>query len=50
VYLYDFPTGLFTILGRINPNTSTGNFARATGALFPSGKTIGGSTYVAKLR
>ena len=41
VYLYDFGTGLFTVIGRIDPNTSTGRFAGATGHLFISGKTIG---------
>jgi hypothetical protein len=50
VYLYDFATGLFTILARINPNTSTGRFAGATGALFAGGKTIGnGLTYAAEI-
>lgn len=48
VYLYDFATGLFTVLGRINPDTSTGRFGGATGVLFFSGKTIGnGFTYQA---
>jgi hypothetical protein len=50
VYLYDFATGLFTILAHINPNTSTGRFAGATGALFAGGKTIGnGFTYAAEI-
>jgi len=43
VYIYDFATGLFTVLGRINPNASTGIFTGATGVLFISGKTIGKS-------
>jgi hypothetical protein len=41
VYIYDFGTGLFTVIGRIDPKTSTGRFAGATGHLFISGKTIG---------
>lgn len=41
VYIYDFATGRFTIMGRVNPNTSTGRFAGATGTLFIAGKTIG---------
>jgi hypothetical protein len=46
VYLYDFATGLFTVLGRVNSSTSTGRFAGATGALYFNGKTIGnGLTY-----
>lgn len=46
VYLYDFATGLFTVLGRINPDASTGRFAGATGVLYFNGKTIGnGLTY-----
>ena len=49
VHLYDFATGLFTILARIDPGSSTGIFAGATGVLYASGKTIGGLTYVAEL-
>ena len=41
VYLYDFATGLFTVIGRINPATSTGRFAGATGVLYINGNTIG---------
>jgi hypothetical protein len=41
VYLYDFGTGRFTILARLNPDTSTGNFAGATGVLYFNGKTVG---------
>jgi hypothetical protein len=41
VYIYDFGTGLFTVIGRIDPKTSTGRFAGATGHLFINGKTIG---------
>lgn len=50
VYLYDFGTGLFTIIGRINPDASTGRFAGATGVLFPSGTTLAdGLTYQSAL-
>jgi hypothetical protein len=50
VYLYDFVTGRFTILARINPDTSTGKFAGATGVLYLGGKTIGdGFTYQADI-
>lgn len=50
VYLYDFVTGRFTILARINPDTSTGRFAGATGVLYFGGKTIGdGFTYQADI-
>lgn len=39
-------TGLFSEIGRINPSTSTGRFAGATGVLFTSGKTTdGGATF-----
>jgi hypothetical protein len=41
VYLYDFGTGFFTVLGRIDPKSSTGRFAGATGVLYINGKTIG---------
>ena len=47
VFIFDLGTGLWTAINRINPATSTGRFAGATGALFPSGTTIGdGLTYV----
>ena len=46
VFLFDLVTGLWTVIERINPDTSTGRFAGATGVLFPSGTTIGdGFTY-----
>jgi hypothetical protein len=45
VYLYDFGTGRFTILARINPDTSTGRYAGATGTLFFGGQTIAEGTY-----
>jgi hypothetical protein len=41
VYLYDFPTGLWTAMGRINTGGSTGRFAGATGVLYFNGRTIG---------
>ncbi len=41
VYIYNFVTGLWTAMGRINPETSTGRFAGATGVLYFNGKTIG---------
>ena len=41
VYLYDSGTGLFTVLGRIDSNSSTGRFAGATGVLYINGKTVG---------
>jgi hypothetical protein len=37
VYLYDF-AGVAAVLGRINPTTSTGRFAGATGVLYFAGK------------
>ena len=40
VYILDVITGLAAILGRINPTTSTGTFAGATGVLYIAGKTI----------
>ncbi len=41
VYIYNFASGLFTAMGRINPDTSTGRFAGATGVLYINGNTIG---------
>ncbi len=49
-YLYDFETGTFTLMGRINPQTSTGQFAGVTGTFFANGKTTGnGFTYPAEI-
>ena len=46
VGLFDFSTGVFTAMNRIDSNASTGRFAGATGVLFISGKTTdGGATY-----
>jgi hypothetical protein len=42
VYLYDIVTNdLWTAIGYINPNTSTGRFAGVTGVLYFNGKTLG---------
>jgi len=38
---FNFVTGFWSEFGNINPNTSTGRFAGATGVIFFSGKTIG---------
>jgi hypothetical protein len=40
VYIYNFVTGLWTAMGRINP-ASTGRFAGAAGVLYFNGRTIG---------
>jgi len=48
VGVFETETGLFRFseIGRIDPNTSTGRFAGATGVLFTNGKTIdGGGTF-----
>ncbi len=42
VGIFDFVTGVASEIGRINPNTSTGRFAGATGVLFTNGKTTDG--------
>lgn len=50
VGIFDFATGLFTEIARIDPNASTGRFAGATGVLFTSGKTAdGGATFQSKI-
>ncbi len=41
VYIYNVVTGLWTAMGRINPDTSTERFAGASGLLYFNGKTIG---------
>ena len=41
VNTFNFVTGTFTEFGNINPNTSTGQFAGATGVIFFTGKTTG---------
>jgi hypothetical protein len=46
VTLFEVAIGVFTALARIDPNTSTGDFAGATGVLYISGKTAdGGATF-----
>jgi len=53
VYLYNFTTGVGTAMGRVNPSTSTGKFAGATGDLyFNLIKTIGvapGQSYLSEI-
>lgn len=50
VGIFDFATGLFTEIARIDPNASSGRFAGATGVLFTSGKTTdGGATFRSKI-
>jgi hypothetical protein len=41
VYVYNFVTGLWTAMGRIDADMSTGRFAGATGVLYFNGETIG---------
>lgn len=46
VGVFDFATGLFSAINRIDPNASTGDFAGATGVLYVNGKTTnGGATF-----
>jgi hypothetical protein len=46
VTLLDAASGVFTAIARIDPNTSTGDFAGATGVLYINGKTVdGGATF-----
>ncbi|MGH9961989.1 MAG: hypothetical protein ACREBC_33480 [Pyrinomonadaceae bacterium] len=50
VGIFDFATGLFTEIARIDSDASTGVFARATGSLFTSGKTPdGGANFRSKI-
>jgi hypothetical protein len=42
VTLFDVVNGVFAALARIDPNTSTGNFAGATGVLYIGGRTTDG--------
>lgn len=50
VGIFDFEKGLFSEISRINPNTSTGRFAGATGVLFTNGKsTDGGATFQSEI-
>jgi hypothetical protein len=41
VNIYNFVTGLWTSMAHINPDTSTGRFAGATGILYFNGRTVG---------
>ena len=41
VTTFNFVTGVFTQWGNLNPNTSTGRFAGATGVIFFDGTSIG---------
>lgn len=46
VGILDLATGLFSAIDRIDPNTSTGDFAGATGVLYINGRTTdGGATF-----
>ena len=50
VGIYDVATGLLSIIARIDPNASTGDFAGATGVLYINGKTNdGGATFQAEI-
>jgi len=50
VAIFDLATGLFSAISRIDPNTSTGDFAGATGVLYVNGKTTdGGATFQAEI-
>jgi len=43
VTIFDAASGAFTAIARIDPNTSTGDFAGATGVLYINGKTTDGT-------
>ena len=50
VGIFDGATGLFSAIDRIDPNTSTGNFAGATGVLYINGRSNdGGMTIQAEI-
>ncbi len=50
VGVFDTGTGLFSAIDRIDPNTSTGDFAGATGVLYINGRTTdGGMTIQAEI-
>jgi hypothetical protein len=50
VVIFDVANGLFTAIARIDPNTSTGDFAGATGVLYLNGRTTdGGATVQAEV-
>lgn len=50
VGVFDGARGLFSAINRIDPSTSTGDFAGTTGVLYISGKTTdGGTTFEAEV-
>ena len=50
VVIFDVARGLFSAIARIDPNSSTGDFAGATGVLYLNGRTIdGGATVQAEV-
>lgn len=50
VTLFDAANGVFSAIARIDPDTSTGDFAGATGVLYINGKTSdGGATFEGKI-
>ena len=50
VVIFDVARGLFTAIARIDPDTSTGDFAGATGVLYLNGRTTdGGATVQAEI-
>ena len=50
VSLFDTANGVFSAIARIDPNTSAGNFAGATGVLYINGRTTdGGATFQAEI-
>ena len=50
VAIFDVAHGVFSAINRIDPNTSTGDFAGATGVLYVNGKTLdGGATFQAEV-
>jgi hypothetical protein len=50
VGIFNFATGSFSAIDRIDPNTSTGDFAGATGVLYINGRTPnGGATINAEI-
>jgi hypothetical protein len=48
VNLFNVATGVTSGFGNIDPNTSTGRFAGATGLLFVSGKAVGNNPFTVK--
>ena len=50
VVIFDVARGLFTAIARIDPDTSTGDFAGTTGVLYLNGRTTdGGATVQAEI-